>query len=68
MQKKEINGKSGYFFVQKGSNYRERKKNCAIICKNKPRRKFVKRKLLEYLKKIDSKEEEFIKNEKNVNK
>ena len=28
--------------------------------------KFVKRKLLEYLKKIDSKEEEFIKNEKNV--
>ena len=66
MQKKEINGKSGYFFVQKGSNYRERKKNCAIICKNKPRRKFVKRKLLEYLKKIDSKEEEFIKNEKNV--
>jgi len=24
--KKEINGKSGYFFVQKGSNYRERKK------------------------------------------
>ena len=26
----------------------------------------MKRKLLEYLKKIDSKEEEFIKNEKNV--
>ena len=43
-------------FLYKKEVIIEKEKNCAIICKNKPRRKFVKRKLLEYLKKIDSKE------------